>query len=834
MGDRVTDVDVIWAENQVRAYKEVYPLYEIYAGILLEILNNAIRTLAPLGIVQSRAKSIASFASKIWRKKDESLNPLINFTDLCGARVITNDLLEVKAVSDYILNHFLVDWENSVDIRERLKPTEFGYRSVHFIVMFKPGIFPNPLVPIEIPLELFGKKAEIQVRTFLEHSFADFSHRVAYKRHYIMPELWQREIGKLAAFLEEADCQLLRVQKGLLHYLSSYSAYMKEDEIKRELKILYNVLLHDPENATLAHEAARLAFELGDWDETIRILSPFKSSNSIPAVLLLGITLCNKYESDKKSVFYLEGQNLIKNVIELDPKNSYALCAMGSTYKNSDELLAAKYYKKAFLVSPDDPYAVSCHLDYAVPESSDLSVIDLLRPVIMQAYQKSRELADASLELPWSYYNMGKFSMLFKEEFLSLNYYAKALSTTHSVWQVTRVIFSLRRYGPLKSIIPGYESILKLLLVGRSIIDSVNYPVSEIPEILPLNLVIKGPVIIITCNNIFKSQIETKELESFIITSFSDYRGSVILHGPINDISEIAKILLKNYKENLVLYKYSSLNSSNFSISDGSISLSLIKETKSFEPEIVISYWADLIASGINPGEVKLIGFSGGEEIEIEYCISLAFGAKVGIIAFTSRGFAPLFRNKDWSQDENLSFIPNDTETLRAYIGSGISEVPFEEREEIAKTIHQNYQTDEWTRLTRHSTESSFLDWDILPESLKSSNRAQAQHIWEKISHIGYKVRQTPKERIKIIEFTNDEVEILAKMEHGRWNAERLLNGWRYGEKKDIVKKENPNIIPWKDLPDTMREYDRNAVRRIPEILASVGFELYEEIEIQI
>jgi len=47
-------------------------------------------------------------------------------------------------------------------VNQRLKPTEFGYRSVHYVVQFKEGIFPNKDIPIKIPKELFGLKAEIK------------------------------------------------------------------------------------------------------------------------------------------------------------------------------------------------------------------------------------------------------------------------------------------------------------------------------------------------------------------------------------------------------------------------------------------------------------------------------------------------------------------------------------------------------------------------------------------------------------------------------------------------------------------------------------------------
>ncbi len=67
---------------------------------------------------------------------------------------------------------------------------------------------------------------------------------------------------------------------------------------------------------------------------------------------------------------------------------------------------------------------------------------------------------------------------------------------------------------------------------------------------------------------------------------------------------------------------------------------------------------------------------------------------------------------------------------------------------------------------------------------------------------------------------------MLAEIEHGRWNAERLINGWRWGEEKDHEKKTSPHLVSWAELPGDVKEWDRAAVRKIPKILASIGLKV--------
>lgn len=66
----------------------------------------------------------------------------------------------------------------------------------------------------------------------------------------------------------------------------------------------------------------------------------------------------------------------------------------------------------------------------------------------------------------------------------------------------------------------------------------------------------------------------------------------------------------------------------------------------------------------------------------------------------------------------------------------------------------------------------------------------------------------------------------MAEIEHARWNVERLLDGWKWGEKRDIVKKTSPYLVGWSELSNDVKEWDRQTVRKIPEFLAKVGLEV--------
>jgi hypothetical protein len=70
--------------------------------------------------------------------------------------------------------------------------------------------------------------------------------------------------------------------------------------------------------------------------------------------------------------------------------------------------------------------------------------------------------------------------------------------------------------------------------------------------------------------------------------------------------------------------------------------------------------------------------------------------------------------------------------------------------------------------------------------------------------------------------FTPGEIELLARMEHTRWMAERILAGWTHApDPKDITRKTSPYLVPWEELAPEIQQYDCDFVVLIPTLLAA-------------
>lgn len=68
--------------------------------------------------------------------------------------------------------------------------------------------------------------------------------------------------------------------------------------------------------------------------------------------------------------------------------------------------------------------------------------------------------------------------------------------------------------------------------------------------------------------------------------------------------------------------------------------------------------------------------------------------------------------------------------------------------------------------------------------------------------------------------------EKIAENVHDVWAQLRINEGWSYGEKRDNDKKETPCLVPYADLPESEKEYDRNTALETLKLIISLGYEI--------
>lgn len=147
----------------------------------------------------------------------------------------------------------------------------------------------------------------------------------------------------------------------------------------------------------------------------------------------------------------------------------------------------------------------------------------------------------------------------------------------------------------------------------------------------------------------------------------------------------------------------------------------------------------------------------------------------------------------------------------------------------LARAIHDDYVRRRSEQGHGRDQFPAMTPWEELDEGYKESNRHQADHIPVKLR--AFRCRAMSEQAMpvdKCAELTAEEVEMLAKVEHERWCANRLLDGWQFGPRDD-ERRRHPDLVPWDQLSEPTRDYDRDAVRQIPHLLGLIGEVLVRE-----
>ncbi|MBU0607799.1 MAG: Ryanodine receptor Ryr [Armatimonadetes bacterium] len=68
--------------------------------------------------------------------------------------------------------------------------------------------------------------------------------------------------------------------------------------------------------------------------------------------------------------------------------------------------------------------------------------------------------------------------------------------------------------------------------------------------------------------------------------------------------------------------------------------------------------------------------------------------------------------------------------------------------------------------------------------------------------------------------------EYLAENAHDLWAAQRMADGWRYGPQRDDDRKLHPCLVPYADLPDSEKQYDRSTAMETIKAILLLGYRI--------
>lgn len=191
--------------------------------------------------IESRVKSESKVEEKILRKNDK-YHSIDEMTDIIGLRIITYFEDEVDIVAKIIENEFEKDTVNTIDKRN-LESDRFGYKSLHYVVSIDEKR--KQLSEYHRFKEL---KFEIQIRSILQHAWAEIEHDLGYKGELSIPNNVKRNFYRVAALLETADIEFVKIKEQLKIYEENVDKEIKTNpgEVEINIASLKSFILSSP------------------------------------------------------------------------------------------------------------------------------------------------------------------------------------------------------------------------------------------------------------------------------------------------------------------------------------------------------------------------------------------------------------------------------------------------------------------------------------------------------------------------------------------------------------------------------------------------------------
>lgn len=161
--------------------------------------------------------------------------------------------------------------------------------------------------------------------------------------------------------------------------------------------------------------------------------------------------------------------------------------------------------------------------------------------------------------------------------------------------------------------------------------------------------------------------------------------------------------------------------------------------------------------------------------------------------------------------------------------------------EQYAKAAHEMYREQRIhdavrfgmpeDEVARIQSEDRMADWEHLDELYKENKRSQIRYLGERFDRFntGIGLRPIlPDAADTLSELYGPVLEQLSVLEHQRWMLDKQANGWTLG-KLDTQLRKHPDMIPYDQLDESVKDYVRVSVRNIPAYLKAIGYELYRK-----
>jgi tetratricopeptide (TPR) repeat protein len=429
------------------------------------------------------------------------------------------------------------------------------------------------------------------------------------------------------------------------------------------------------ENPSVRAVVGIAASRLGEWDGALDLLTEMADSSDARVLKYLGVALTQRNREDPEGEPFRRGRQLLERAASLDATDADAVASLAGTWRGRDNARADALYVRALERDPSDPYALGNHLEYELAEREDLSPVLGLRAQIEAATKRRRVQADAAEDLPWCWYDLGRFALLLGRPNEALHAYAKAVERSSVAFMVRTSLASLDHLAPVAGSLQGHawaQQLLILALAGP--FEDPDARARLRAMAVPARRPIEEPVIVFAGGSSADVDEHVRVHGEALRDALRGFNGTLISGGTTQGVAALAGDVATAIGARTIGYLPSDLPTGVKADTDAARYSELrLTGGADFSPLEPLAYWRDLVADGLRLRDVRVIGIGGGRIAAIEYRLALALGAVLCIFRGSGREADEILADPDWAASDRLVDLAARRDSLRAFFSAEVA-----------------------------------------------------------------------------------------------------------------------------------------------------------------
>jgi hypothetical protein len=309
-------------------------------------------------------------------------------------------------------------------------------------------------------------------------------------------------------------------------------------------------------------------------------------------------------------------------------------------------------------------------LEYEIEASRGWAPVDARRDAILAAAERCAEQGAAGENVPWAWFDLGKFRLFLGDADHALAAYATAIGRSVAAFQIATSRASLDRLAPFSGGHAGLEEARRLLTLGEAVRFNTGNDEAIRELATPGAWPLAPPVVIFAGGSSDAVDERVRGYADVIRSAMSGWEGTVVSGGTQQGVSALAGDLGETGVRVIGYLPAAVPDGVSVDVDPRRYSELRRSDGIAFGAREPIRYWSDVVASEISPGSVRMIALGGGAISAFEYRLAVALGALVGAIRGSGDAAAELLRQSMWSASGRVEELEPEIDSIRAFLNS--------------------------------------------------------------------------------------------------------------------------------------------------------------------